>query len=75
MRSSRPIKIDWQTYSFTSSYDVTTSSLKPSLDSKGGWEFSLYVRGKYKRTESAKDRVKCPRFEEMADLGDWRIEN
>ena len=58
------LKLEYKTYTFTSSYDVTTSSLKPSLNSKGGYEFSFYVRGKIKRKEGAVDRVLCPKFEE-----------
>jgi len=54
------IKIDYKTYSFTASYDVTTSSLKPSVSSKGGWEFSIYARGVGKKKL---DQNKCPRFE------------
>ena len=56
------MKVDYNTYSFTMSYDVTTSSLK-SISSKGGWEFSLYVRGKYNRRENVMDQVTCPKFE------------
>ena len=56
------LKMDYNTYSFTMSYDVTTSSLK-SISSQGGWEFSLYVRGKYNRRESMVDQVTCPKFE------------
>jgi hypothetical protein len=55
------MKIDYNTYSFTASYDITMSSLKPSLNSNGGWEFSVYLRGRYKRYM---DRMDCPRFEQ-----------
>lgn len=58
------LKVDYKTYAFTMTYDVTTSSLKPSLDSKGGYEMSVYVRGKYKKRENAMDRIECPRFEQ-----------
>lgn len=58
------MKVDYNTYAFTLSYDVTTSSLKPSLSSKGGWEMSVYIRGKYPRKEGATDRIECPRFEQ-----------
>jgi type IX secretion system PorP/SprF family membrane protein len=56
-------KLDYNTYSFTMSYDVTTSSLKPALSSKGGWEFSLYVRGKYNKRDNFMERLTCPKFE------------
>jgi type IX secretion system PorP/SprF family membrane protein len=58
------VKIDYNTYAFTLSYDVTTSSLKPALSSKGGWEMSVYIRGKYKRKQNFMDRIDCPRFEQ-----------
>ena len=55
------VKVDYNTYSFTASYDATTSSLKPALSSKGGWEFSVYIRGRYKHFM---DRMDCPHFEQ-----------
>jgi type IX secretion system PorP/SprF family membrane protein len=58
------VRLDYQTYSFTMSYDVTTSSLKPSLNSKGGWEFSIYARGRYNRKNNPLDQMHCPKFEE-----------
>ncbi len=58
------VKIDWQMYSFTASYDVTTSSLKPNVSSQGGWEFSIYARGK---TKKKMDYNKCPRFEDAVE--------
>lgn len=58
------LKLEYKTYTFTSSYDVTTSSLKPSLNSAGGYEFSVYMRGKLKHKDNAIDRVDCPQFEE-----------
>ncbi len=58
------MKVEYNTYSFTASYDVTTSSLKPSLNSKGGWELSVYARGKYKHKDNMIDRIECPRFEQ-----------
>lgn len=58
------LKVDWQLYSFTASYDVTTSSLKPNVSSQGGWEFSIYARGKNKKKF---DYNKCPQFEDPVD--------
>jgi type IX secretion system PorP/SprF family membrane protein len=58
------IKVDYNKYSFTASYDVTTSSLKPSLSSQGGYEFSVYIRGKRARNADQLDQVNCPRFEQ-----------
>ncbi len=58
------VKLDWKTYSFTASYDVTTSSLKPNVSSQGGWEFSIYARGSNKKKI---DFNKCPRFEDAVE--------
>ncbi len=58
------MKVDYNMYSFTASYDVTTSSLKPSLNSKGGWEMSVYIRGRYPKKENFLERIECPRFEQ-----------
>ena len=58
------LKVDYKLYSFTMSYDVTTSTLKPSLNSKGGYEFSVYMRGKIKRKENITDNIRCPQFEQ-----------
>lgn len=55
------LKLDYKTYAFTVSYDVTTSSLKPAASSKGGWEFSVYARGLRKKKN---DQQICPHFEE-----------
>lgn len=63
------VKMDWKMYSFTASYDVTTSSLKPNVSSKGGWEFSIYARG---MSNKKIDRTKCPKFEEtVGGMGDF----
>lgn len=56
-------KIDFNTYSFTASYDVVTSSLRPAVNAAGGWELSLYVRGKRARRENVMEQMTCPRFE------------
>jgi hypothetical protein len=58
------IKLDYKNYSFTGSYDVTTSSLRPTLSSQGGYEISVYARGRNKRKEGQMDQVMCPRFEQ-----------
>lgn len=59
------MRLDYQTYSFTMSYDITTSSLKPALSSKGGWEFSIYVRGRYNRRNNPMEQMHCPKFEDQ----------
>lgn len=58
------IKIDYDLYAFTMSYDVTTSSLKPSINANGGYEFSLYIRGRLPKKENDLDQVRCPQFEQ-----------
>jgi len=58
------VKVDYNEYSFTASYDVTTSSLRPAAQGVGGFEFSLYVRGKF-NTEDPMRQSRCPRFENM----------
>lgn len=55
------LKIDYNTYSFTASYDVTISSLRPAISAKGGWEFSIYARGYRKKSTTS---MKCPQFED-----------
>jgi len=56
------VKMDYNTYSFTVSYDVVTSSLRPAVNAQGGWEFSFYVRGKRKKVDYL-NQVTCPSFE------------
>jgi hypothetical protein len=43
---------------------MITSSLKPNVSSQGGWEFSIYARG---RTKKKIDYNKCPRFEDAVE--------
>lgn len=59
------LKLDYQAYSVTFSYDVNNSSLKPASEGVGGYEISLFMRGNYKKDKSAADATKCPRFEDM----------
>jgi type IX secretion system PorP/SprF family membrane protein len=59
------IKVDYQMYSLTFSYDINNSTLKPASEGAGGYEISLYMRGNFKKNKSATDATKCPRFEDM----------
>jgi len=59
------VKIDYKNYSFTTSYDLNTSSLKPASNGMGGVEMSLYVRGNYKKSARNGYQTRCPRFEDM----------
>jgi type IX secretion system PorP/SprF family membrane protein len=58
------VKVDYQNYSVTFSYDVNNSSLQPASTGVGGYEISLFMRGNYKKTKNETDQVRCPRFEE-----------
>jgi type IX secretion system PorP/SprF family membrane protein len=55
-------KLDYERYSITFSYDITTSSINSISDGLGGYEISLFFRGKYKKKLNTYD---CPRFEEQ----------
>jgi len=59
------IKIDYESYSFTFSYDENTSQLKPATNGYGAYEVSVYIRGNYKRTAKATDATRCPGFEDL----------
>jgi type IX secretion system PorP/SprF family membrane protein len=55
------IKIDYTPYSFTFSYDVNISKLKPSSYGRGGFEVSVSYIG-FRKNNSSVDAVRCPRF-------------
>ncbi len=59
------LKLDYNTYSFTVSYDVNTSTLRSATNSAGGVEFSLFMRGELTKGLWKKDNTRCPRFEMM----------
>lgn len=59
------IKIDYDNYSLTVSYDVTTSSLRPAAGAAGGYEISLFARGLYNRGADPMRQFRCPRFEHV----------
>jgi len=59
------IKMDYESYSITLSYDINTSTLKPASNGYGGYEISLYIRGNYKRESRATDATRCPGFEDL----------
>lgn len=61
------VKIDYNQYSLTASYDFNTSSLKPATNGMAGYELSLFIRGRYKRTTQMGMQVQCPRFEQMME--------
>ena len=67
------VKIDYDIYSMTFSYDANTSTLKTATAGAGGYEISLFVKGRYKRASGYGTNVGCPRFDHMMQgtLGDY----
>lgn len=63
------MKVEFNQYAVTASYDINTSVLQPATNSAGGFELSLFARGNYKRTQLAGDQLQCPRFEQMMPQG------
>lgn len=63
-------KIDYSVYSLTFSYDVNTSSLQPATSGAGGYELSLFLKGRYKKAERNGRNISCPRFDHMIQQGD-----
>ncbi|HEY9178037.1 MAG TPA: PorP/SprF family type IX secretion system membrane protein [Flavipsychrobacter sp.] len=59
------VKIDYDIYSLTFSYDVNSSSLQPYTRGAGGTELSLFIRGRYKKNAQYGSNVSCPRFDHM----------
>ncbi|RYD56893.1 MAG: type IX secretion system membrane protein PorP/SprF [Sphingobacteriales bacterium] len=57
------IKVDYSYYSLTCSYDINTSPLKTGTNGVGGFEMSLFIRGKF--AKSSTEQTRCPHFEQM----------
>jgi len=55
------LKLDYNPFSFTISYDVNISKLKPSSYGRGGFEVSVSYVG-FRQNNSSLDAVRCPRF-------------
>lgn len=55
------IKLDYNPFSVTLSYDVNISKLKPSSYGRGGFELSVSYIG-FRQNNSTLDAVRCPRF-------------
>lgn len=62
-------KVDYNQYSVTLSYDMNTSGLKPATNGTGGYEISLFARGRYKQRQYT-HQTACPRFEQMLEGGE-----
>ncbi len=57
-------KMDYGAYSVTMSYDLNNSGLRRVSGGVGGYEISLYARGRlHRRADAIRDRLRCPRFE------------
>ncbi|MBZ0097738.1 MAG: PorP/SprF family type IX secretion system membrane protein, partial [Taibaiella sp.] len=59
------LKVDYDIYSLTFSYDVNTSGLQPHTRGAGGSEISLFIKGRYKRSTQYGSNLSCPRFDHM----------
>src|SRR5690606_9027923 len=59
------IKLDYQQYAITVSYDINSSQLKTASNGMGGFEISLFTRGVLTKGPWAVDKNQCPRFEQM----------
>lgn len=62
------VKIDYDTWALTVSYDKSLSGDRLYLSGFGGYELSLSMRGNYNRRKSTD--LKCPRFE-LVENPDW----
>jgi type IX secretion system PorP/SprF family membrane protein len=59
------IKMDYQSYSVTVSYDVNTSGLRTASEGMGGFEISLYTRGLFNNVNGPGSQTRCPQFEQL----------
>jgi len=55
------LKLDYNPFSVSISYDVNISKLKPSSYGRGGYEISISYIG-FRESNSSLDAVRCPRF-------------
>jgi type IX secretion system PorP/SprF family membrane protein len=63
------IKFDWKGWGITASYDLGFTQRRTYMNKAGGLELSIFTRGLYPKKLNGRDPVRCPRFEEMIDLG------
>lgn len=59
------VKVDYEHYALTFSYDVNTSALQDATAGAGGYEISLFMKGAYKRKDRVRGALQCPRFEHL----------
>jgi len=55
------LKLDYNPFSITVSYDANISKLKPSSYGRGGYEVSVSYVG-FRQNKSSIDAIRCPRF-------------
>jgi len=55
------LKLDYNPFSVSISYDINISKLKPSSYGRGGYEISISYIG-FRENNSSLDAVRCPRF-------------
>ncbi len=60
------VKMEYNNWALTMSYDITLASRRLYLSGFGGYELSLSLRGSYNRERSRE--IKCPRFEHDLDV-------
>ena len=58
------VKVDYQSYSFTFSYDINSSQLVKGSNGRGGFEMSVFTKGFWQKTMN---KTACPRFESVND--------
>jgi type IX secretion system PorP/SprF family membrane protein len=62
------VKLEYGRNTIVFSYDVNTSTLRTASNGKGGFEITLYSRGKYNRPSRNGNQVRCPHFEQMMEM-------
>lgn len=62
------VKMEYNNWALTMSYDLTLASKRMYLSGFGGYEMSLSLRGAYQHRPSTE--IKCPRFEHDLDFED-----
>ncbi len=56
------VKLDYNPFSISLSYDVNVSELKTASQGRGGMELSITYAGFFDRDNSSRNAVRCPRF-------------
>ena len=56
------LKLDYMRYSFSASYDITTSGLKTAAQGYGGFELTVFKTGVFSSPKWEQSRTACPKF-------------